>query len=203
MASGDPGIDRKKKVRRGRRKPPPRETSSPETSTTGPLVPRILVVETFSPGQPVLTLQQKSEQPIITLPPRPQPVLPQLPPALPPLTLRPWAPCALRLPPPQLTRPPKVALLPGDIKAYRLTSPRYRVLSRPRPIPVHQGTQTEEPSNTVQHAPITTESSTQTDLWATTSTSDSEPVTYPGDERWGSIRVTLTAPHISYRECRV
>ncbi|KAL0125046.1 hypothetical protein PUN28_004296 [Cardiocondyla obscurior] len=166
---------------------------------TDPLVPRILAVKTFPPGQllltlqpksgqPVLTLQQKSGQPIVTLPPRPQSVLPQLPLGLPPLTPRPWAPCALRLPLPQLTWLLKAALLPGDIRAYRLTSPRYQVPSTPRPIPVHQGTQTKEPSKTVQHAPITTELDTQTDLWATTSASDSEPVVYPGDEQWGLIK---------------
>ncbi|KAL0110707.1 hypothetical protein PUN28_013971 [Cardiocondyla obscurior] len=78
-----------------------------------------------------------------------------------------------------------------------------RVPTTPRSIPVHQVTQTEKPKHEIQHVPPTAESGTQTDLWATTSASDSEPIIYPGDERWGLIRVTLTAPHICYREHRV
>ncbi|KAL0099143.1 hypothetical protein PUN28_020011 [Cardiocondyla obscurior] len=101
------------------------------------------------------------------------------------------------------SRPPRAALLPGDVWTYRLTSPRYSVPTTPRPIPVHQGTQTEKPKHEIQHVPPTAESGTQTDLWATTSASDSEPIIYPGDERWGLIRVTLTASHICYRERRV
>ncbi|KAL0100573.1 hypothetical protein PUN28_019716 [Cardiocondyla obscurior] len=168
----------------GRRKPPPKDASSLD-STTGPLVPRIIAVETFPPGRPLLTLQPKLEQPALALPPKPQPILPPLPQGLPLLALRPWAPCPLRLPPPQSTRPSLSALIPGDIRAYRLTSPRYRVPSTPRPLPVTQRTQTDVTPHAVQHAPVTTESGTQTDLWATTSASDSEPATYPGDEKWG------------------
>ncbi|KAL0132849.1 hypothetical protein PUN28_000509 [Cardiocondyla obscurior] len=158
----DPGMTRKKKVRRGQRKPPQPVTSSPD-STTGPVAPRIVVVETFPSGQPLVKLVHR----LAIL----QPLLKLLPTAL-----RPWAPCALRLPQPQLTRPPRAALLPGDMRTYRLISSRYRV-------PVYQGTQTEEPKHTIQHALLKTNTESQTDLWTTTSVSDSEPVTYPGDKR--------------------
>ncbi|KAL0110756.1 hypothetical protein PUN28_014009 [Cardiocondyla obscurior] len=202
VGSEDPGLTRRRKVRRGRRKPQPKDASSLD-STTGPLTPRIIAVETFPPGQPLLIVRPKSEQPVAAGPPQPQPVLPLLPRGLLPVALRPWAPCPLRLPPPQLTRPPLSALIPGDIRAYRLTSPRYRLPSTPRPPPTTQETQTNGTPTAIQHAPQTTEVGTQTDPWATTSASDSEPITYPGDEKWGSIKVTLTAPHISYRERRV
>ncbi|KAL0128601.1 hypothetical protein PUN28_003756 [Cardiocondyla obscurior] len=200
--SVDPGLPRRRKVRRGRRKPLLRDASSPD-STTGPLTPRIIAVETFPPGRPLVTVKPKPEQPAPAGSPQPQPTLPPLPQGLPPLALRPWAPCPLRLPPPQLTRPPLSALIPGDIRAYRLRSPRYRIPSTPRPLPITQGTQTNGTPHAIQHAPVTTEVGTQTDPWATTFASDSEPVTYPGDEKWGPIKVTITAPHIFYRERRV
>ncbi|KAL0107409.1 hypothetical protein PUN28_015747 [Cardiocondyla obscurior] len=200
--SQDPGLPRRRKVRRRRRKPQSKNASSPD-STTGPLTPRVIAVETFPPGQPLLIVRPKPEKPAATGPPLSQPVLPLLPRGLPPVALRPWIPCPLRLPPPQLTRPPLSALVHGDIRAYRLTSPRYRLPSTPRPLPTIQGTQTNGTPTAIQHAPRTTEVGTQTDPWATTSTSNSEPIAYPGDEEWGPIKVTLTAPHISYRERQV
>ncbi|KAL0098883.1 hypothetical protein PUN28_020869 [Cardiocondyla obscurior] len=160
-------------------------------STTSPERPRILKVKIFPPGQPLVLEPPR----IVGPPPGPK---------LPPLEFRPWTPCALRLPPPRFTRPPKVALLPGDIRTYRLTSPRYRVPGTPQPLPVSQGTQTENlPATVAAPPPRQTNAGTQTDPWATSSASESEPILYPGDEQWGPIRVTLTAPHISYRERRV
>lgn len=51
------------------------------------------------------------------------------------------------------------------------------------------------------NTPAASNHSTQTDPWATTD--DDEPILLPGDDKWGPIKVTLTASHISYREKRL
>ncbi|KAL0116367.1 hypothetical protein PUN28_009761 [Cardiocondyla obscurior] len=89
VGSQDPGLPRRRKVRRGRRKPQPKDASSPD-STTGPLTPRVIAVEIFPPGQPLLIVRPKPEPPAATGPPPSQPVQPLLPRGLPPVALRPW-----------------------------------------------------------------------------------------------------------------
>ncbi|KAL0110714.1 hypothetical protein PUN28_013978 [Cardiocondyla obscurior] len=100
--------------------------------------------------------------------------------------------------------PPTLGALSTEVATTAVLTGRPRSPCTPRPLPVTQGTQTEEPIlPAIQHEPQLINAETQTDPWATTLASDSEPVQYPGDERWGPIRVTLTAPHIFYRERRI
>ncbi|KAL0134263.1 hypothetical protein PUN28_001217 [Cardiocondyla obscurior] len=117
---------------------------------------------------------------------------------------QPWAPRLLQLPAQRLTRPPKEFLLPGDVRISRYTSPRWHKVPSPivTPSPDTRTMQTDG-KHRIQHAPTTNECGTQTDPWATTSSSDGEPLTYPENEIWGPIKVTLTIPHISYRERRM
>ncbi|KAL0111274.1 hypothetical protein PUN28_012878 [Cardiocondyla obscurior] len=120
-----------------------------------------------------------------------------------------WKPQLANFTPPSLTRPPRIFLAPGDIGVWRYTSPRWNQVSGPLspisptpPVRIDRGVQCgpRTTDRAIQHAPTITESGVQCDPWATTLSSDAEPTLLPEDEKWGPIKVTLTAPHISYRE---
>lgn len=125
-------------------------------------------------------------------------------------------PCGWKLTPIELSpvrriRPTRVLLKPGDPRIWRYTDPREDPTSVPRllfplrrtsPRPnVTRETQTsrlQTNHRVIQHAPEIDQHGTQTDPWASTSDDNDEPVVLPGYEIWGPIRVTITAPHISY-----
>ncbi|KAL0120372.1 hypothetical protein PUN28_008202 [Cardiocondyla obscurior] len=101
-----------------------------------------------------------------------------------------WKPPLANFTPPRLTRPPRIYLAPGDVRVWCYTSP---------PVEPSESAALAYPTNTTgaDRARI------QCDPWATTSSSEAEPPILPGDDKWGPIKVTLTAPHISYRERRL
>ncbi|XP_011878409.1 PREDICTED: proline-rich receptor-like protein kinase PERK9 [Vollenhovia emeryi] len=122
-------------------------------------------------------------------------------PRLPCIEYLPWKLHKIELPPPRLTRPPRIFISPWDLRVRRFTSPRYiqaRLFSPISPLPPSPRSpprtvrcQTTQTSTTEVHT-----QGTQTRGW-TTSESDSEP---EPECPYGPIRVTVTAPHISYRE---
>ncbi|KAL0120383.1 hypothetical protein PUN28_008213 [Cardiocondyla obscurior] len=125
------------------------------------------------------------------------------------LQLLEWKPQLANFTPPSLTRPPRIFLAPGDVRIWRYTSPRWNAISSllslippTPPVRIERGVQCGPciTERAVQHAPVVTDSGTQYDPWATTSSSNAEPLMLPGDDKWGPIKITLTAPHISYRE---
>ncbi|XP_011858721.1 PREDICTED: uncharacterized protein DKFZp434B061-like [Vollenhovia emeryi] len=122
-------------------------------------------------------------------------------PRLPCIEYRPWKLHKIELPPPRLTRPPRIFISPWDLRVRRFTSPRYiqaRLFSPISPLPPSP----RSPPRTVRCQATQTSTTavrtqgTQTRGW-TTSESDSEP---EPECPYGPIRVTVTAPHISYRE---
>ncbi|KAL0120413.1 hypothetical protein PUN28_008240 [Cardiocondyla obscurior] len=193
-----------KKTRRSKRKT--KTTLTPELvsdSPPSPLVevaqtPRITSIKVFPSQQPLAE--------ILRLPRTRKPVRHAH------FQLLDWRPPLANFTPPSLTRPPRIFMVPGDVRVWRYTSPRWNKVARAvSPIPptpplrIERGTQvgSSTTERAIQHAPVVTESGTQYDPWASTSSSEVEVVTLPGDEKWGPIKVTLTAPHISYRERRL
>ncbi|KAL0130282.1 hypothetical protein PUN28_002118 [Cardiocondyla obscurior] len=193
-----------KRTRRSRRKK--RATLTPEIVPDSPpsppveeaRTPKIVSIEVFPPQQPLAGILRP---PGLKKPPRHTN-----------FQLLEWKPQLANFTPPRLTRPLRIYLAPGDVRIWRYTSPRWnqveQILSPIPPTPpvrIERGVQC-GPSTTeraIQHAPVVTDSGVQCDPWATTSSSEAEPPILPGDEKWGPIRVTLTAPHISYRERRL
>ncbi|KAL0130356.1 hypothetical protein PUN28_002180 [Cardiocondyla obscurior] len=107
--------------------------------------------------------------------------------------------------PPRLTRPPKTYLKgPQDQRIWRDTSPSWPKLPPKYITSLSESVATQTEKHLFDHAPGINEKEVQTDSWATLESSaeeeDEEPIKYFGDEKWGPIRVTLTAPHITYRE---
>ncbi|XP_026826217.1 proline-rich receptor-like protein kinase PERK9 [Ooceraea biroi] len=143
------------------------------------------------PGlQPVFTAVSTAAPPTPTSPvPGSQPAFSHSDDEEPPpracIDLLPWNLKEFTLSPPSRTRPPRETLSPWDIRVRRRTSPRQRRASATLPPRttsdkenVHQGTQTNI-------------------SWVSLSSDESSS---PEKNKWGPIRVTLTKPHIFYRE---
>ncbi|RLU23303.1 hypothetical protein DMN91_003507 [Ooceraea biroi] len=115
------------------------------------------------------------------------------------LQLRNWRLIPLELPPPRRTRPSRQTLTPWDVRVRRNTSPSCRPWAPAplSPLPPSPARETAQQATGRDKR----EQGTQTRGWSCDSEEESD--TQPIPDRWGPILVTLTAPHISYRERRI
>ncbi|KAL0116373.1 hypothetical protein PUN28_009767 [Cardiocondyla obscurior] len=188
-----------KRTRSGRRllktpkyvPPSPDDNNKPDEKDENNNLPRIREEVIFPPGTPGI-LKGVTTRPAPS--PRPKHVTG--------FVLRPWILHEIELEPPRLTRLPKIFLRgPHDQRIWRDTSSSW-----PKPPPklitgIGENAATQTEKHLFDHGSTTNEKKVQTDPWATTSEEEiEEPIKYPGDEKWGPIRVTITAPHITYRE---